>query len=152
MDTAEHKRGFLELVAVIKTVQVILSSDKSLNFCNPEIHFSGNWAKDLQPKDQGGKVDPDEVLRLSQEEDIVSLRSYKRSTLGEITTGMHGHLYATKSEEDYVELPSRPLAEVPDQWSGIVPPSEEEVRRVQELIKTELTRELEQLTEYKLGE
>lgn len=132
--------GFLEAEAILIGAQRVLLGEGKLPFYNPEVHFSSNWAASLQPIEKGGKLDTsyfsaDNLEQARKDEK----RSHRVGGDREWDLGMHGHLYATRDSGKYVELPSRPQAEVPDQWEGIRPPSEAEVGQVRELIQQGLT-------------
>lgn len=136
----EHIKGFLEASAILIGAEKILLQEEGLPFYNPEIHFSGNWAPDLRPQDQGGKLktdyleDPD--LRKARK---TEKRAHRVDSDEEWQTTMHGHLYATRDPKFYVGLPSRPQKEVPDQWRGIVSLSADETTRINEVISQRLT-------------
>lgn len=51
----------------------------------------------------------------------------------------HGHLYATSSSGEKVSLPTRPEAEVPEEWAGIKPAQPEEVVRLRSILQSRLT-------------
>ena len=116
----EHIKGFLESMAILLATEKILAEQKGLKFNNPEIHFSGNWAKDLKTVEQGGKVsmrylEGDKARAMKEKEKA----SHKPGRPGEFQTAFHGHLYATRDPDQYVDLPSRPAGEVPEEWQGI---------------------------------
>ena len=53
--------------------------------------------------------------------------------------GTHGHLYATRDVDKYVVLPSRPKTEVPKEWGGISPLSQDEGIKIKELAQENLS-------------
>ncbi|EKD64882.1 MAG: hypothetical protein ACD_50C00271G0001 [uncultured bacterium] len=57
---------------------------------------------------------------------------------------MHGHLYATRDPNTYVSLPARPEKEVPQEWEGITPLTDDEEGTIKTLIAERLTPWLEQ--------
>lgn len=129
--------GFVEAACLLKAAQELLSGQSEVPFFNPEIHFSGNWAKDLQPQERGGRIDTAGFAAAAMESDS-ALRAEKRQYHNEATrvgTAMHGHLYATSDPGARVALPSRPAVEVPEEWEGIQRMSESQVAYVQELLQ-----------------
>lgn len=139
--------GFLEAVTILKLLQKILSRTDTIPFYNPEIHFSGNWAKDLLPTMSGGKIDRDAHIRAIEEG---TLRDEKREFgmkgSDQIRASMHGHLYATKNFQEYVHLPTRPQKEVPEEWAHIEPIGQDEINSIKETVKNQLGVELESLS------
>lgn len=139
----EFTQGYLEASAILLATQGLLDKNGSVPFFNPETHFSGNWAADLLPSGQGGRLDStvvnDPVLRKNEKRNH---RPGAVNTEGEPTefrTAMHGHLYATDSPDKLVQLPARPKKEVPEQWESIVPLRQEEVGKIGSLLQDQLT-------------
>ena len=121
----EHIQGFLESMAILTGAErILLQGDDALDFYNPEIHSSGNWAKELQ-------LDHN---KLTKEGKI-------RQRIGKIeewSTIIHGHLYATRNPNQFVTLPSRPRAEVPHEWQEITPVTSPEANKIEQLIRQRL--------------
>lgn len=132
-------RGYLEATAILFGVTKIISEDATLPFFNPEIHFSGNWNKDLQTEDKGGKL-PLEYLEKNKNKSIKE----KKKIINSFSTVGHGHLYATNSPKKFVKLPSRPAEEVPEEWAKITPLSEKKVKFIQQLLQDNLSFLLEE--------
>lgn len=141
----EYIRGFLEMTAILKAAQVVLEEvreAKGIAFENPEIHFSGNWAKDFNPVEEGGRLDTMNYIKADLADDRqTKLRAYKRThQVGmaepeqEFRSELHGHLYATRKPDEYVTLPTRPQAEVPEQWEKIEQMTEVEITDVRQAI------------------
>lgn len=128
--------GFLEAEAILIGAQRVLLGEGKLPFYNPEVHFSSNWAPSLRPVEDGGKLDRSYLstgdLEQARKDEK---RSHRIGGDREWDLGVHGHLYATRDSGKFVELPSRPQVEVPEQWEGINPPSEAEVEQVRELVQ-----------------
>ncbi len=151
---SDYVKGFLESVAILKTAQEILTqhSDK-VKFANPEIHYSGNWGKDLLTKEKGGKFDMGEWVQAVAEGDPRIREEKRRYQYGKPEefgasmhgpgSSMHGHLYASRKENEYVELPSRPKKEVPEEWEGIQPMDRDEIETILQLIQNNMTNQLE---------
>lgn len=135
----QKPEDFLEAAAILLGVQRLLE-EGNLPFYNPEIHFSGNWAKDLLLKEKGGKLN---TSYLSSEDLVKQRKAEKRKhrigTQEQWETSTHGHLYATHDPKAFVSLPSRPKAEVPGQWERIRPLDENDSQRVRDLIGNNLT-------------
>jgi hypothetical protein len=150
-ESREHIEGFLEALSILFGVERILSEEKSLNFNNPEIHFSGNWSKELQPVERGGKLSLDYLESEDQEKQRKREKRSHRISIDEgFKTAFHGHLYATLDPEEYVELPSRPLAEMPEEWEGIEALGPDKVEKIKGLIQEKLTPWLEKECQGKL--
>lgn len=144
-DFQEHVQGFLEAMSIILGAERVLIEDGKLPFYNPEIHFSGNWTSDFQPPERGGSLDTSylsqaDLERARKEEK----REHRVGGVEEWKSSMHGHLYATRDPNTYVSLPTRPQKEVPEQWVGITPITDDEEETVKTLISKRLTPWLEQ--------
>jgi len=138
-------QGFIESNAILLGVQNLIKN----KFFNPEIHYSGNWGfKPLDPVSDsvGGRTVQNEYLAdndLPHARKKEKIASEQRWQGGEPDWHAHGHLYATRSPDQYVALPSRSMREVPQEWEGINALSPEEEADITSLIQTELTSWLE---------
>lgn len=138
--------GFMESNAILLAAEKMA---KENHFYNPEIHYSGNWGfKPLDPVSEqvGGR----EVQYQSTENQtpLRARRGAKRVSEeawegGSPNWHAHGHLYATRQAEKYVNLPSRPMKEVPAEWEKTKPLSAEEEERITAAIQSQLTSYLE---------
>ncbi|MDO8444317.1 MAG: hypothetical protein Q7S80_02335 [bacterium] len=130
----DHIIAFDEALIILRQALDAIN-EANLSLHNPEIHFSGNWAPDLQSLEDGGKLD----TSYAESGDPQELRTEKRRHFigepGQFETAVHGHLYMTANPAQYVSLPERPENEVPEQWVGIEPPSLELINRVTEVIR-----------------
>jgi len=132
--------GFLEAEAILIGAQRVLLQEGGLPFYNPEIHFSSSWAPSLKTVEQGGKLNMDYLTDPNLEQARKNEKKVHRvGGNEEWDLGMHGHLYATRDADRYVLLPTRPQAEVPDQWKGIAPLSSDEAAKVKDLTQQKLT-------------
>lgn len=143
-ENPEYMEGFLEALSILLGAERILFEEKSFNCNNPEIHFSGNWAKGLQPIEKGGKLS----LEYLKEQRLEKARkkekiSHRVGAEEEFQAAFHGHLYATFNPEEYVNLPSRPLAEAPEEWEGIKGLDSATVEKIKDLTQKKLTPWLE---------
>ncbi len=136
--------GFLEAEAILIGAQRVLLREGKLPFYNPEVHFSSNWASSLKPVEEGGKLDKSYLSKANLEQARKDeKKSHRVGGDKEWELGIHGHLYATRDSGQYVELPSRPESEVPEQWEGISRLSSDEIGKVKELTQQNLTSWLE---------
>lgn len=130
-----HIMAFEEAMITLRQALDAIN-EASLPFYNPEIHFSGNWASDLQVVEDGGKLDTSYL----ESDDLQRRKAEKRRHFvgnpSQFETAVHGHLYMTADPEQFVTLPERPQAEVPEQWEGINPPTPDLVDLVTRLIQT----------------
>lgn len=144
-------QGYLEMTAILFGVMKILLKEKNLNFYHPEIHFSGNWNKDLLRKQKGGRLSLDfiqELKRKSQEQREYIIKKEKEKYLvrgiQEFQAVGHGHLYATFSLEEFVKLPSRPPDEAPEEWKRVYQLQNDIVTKIRELLQLKLTSWIEE--------
>ena len=141
----EHVQGFLEAVAIINGAERVLIEEGKLPFYNPETHFSGNWTPDFQPPERGGSLDTSYLSQTDLEKARKEeKREHRVGGVEEWQTAMHGHLYATRDPNTYVSLPARPEKEVPQEWEGITPLTDDEEGTIKTLIAERLTPWLEQ--------
>ena len=147
----DFRRSFLESLAILKIMQELLSEFNQagkIRFYNPEIHYSGNWAKGMQDQESGGQLDRDKLRDSSSERPRI--RAFKREQSPKFGAHMHGHLYATLSEEQMVRLPSRPRGEVPEEWEGIETINPDETQIVNLALAESLNERLSKLAGLKL--
>lgn len=143
-------QGYLEMTAILLGAVKIILEDKKILCFNPEIHFSNNWHKDLQPIERGGRLQLEYLSNIKNkplEERIrIITKEKSRYWLGEENefrvTG-HGHLYATNSEKEFVRLPSRPFEESPEEWP-VVSFSQAKIIYLRKLLQDDLTAWLNQ--------
>ncbi|MAF79712.1 hypothetical protein CL629_01390 [bacterium] len=140
--------GFLESLAILKSAQKVLSEQEDVPFMNSEIHYSGNWAGDLQSQERGGQLAEGEFAQaLSESDPRISVRDqkrrYQRGRPEEFQTSMHGHLYATEDSGEFVHLPTRPKSEAPEEWQGISLADQGDVSKIQKVIQERLGAVLE---------
>ena len=144
-DFQEHVQGFLEAMSIILGAERVLIEEGKLPFYNPEIHFSGNWTPDFQPPERGGTLDTSYLSQADLEKARKEeKREHRVGGAEEWNSSMHGHLYATRDPNTYVSLPTRPEKEVPEQWAGITPLTDDEEGAIKTLISERLTPWLEE--------
>jgi hypothetical protein len=144
--------GFLEAEAILIGAERVLLQEGKLPYYHPEVHFSSNWASGLRPVEEGGKLDTAYLASVGKFEGagIKERRKFmqarknekRKHRVGEDEEwgmGTHGHLYVTRDMNTYVTLPSRPQAEVPNQWEGIAPFGNDEGIKIRELAQRNLT-------------
>jgi len=139
-------QGFLEMTAILFGVIKILLKERGLNFYNPEIHFSGNWNKDLLLKEKGGKLSLDfnkniKKKNVVQQIKIIEKEKKKYAINGpdEFRTVGHGHLYATFSPKKFVKLPRRPIEIMPSEWKKIISLRRKKINLLRKLLQKNLT-------------
>lgn len=142
-------QGYFEMTVILFGVIKILLKEKNLNFYNPEIHFSGNWNKDLLPKEKGGKLSLDFLKEIQGKSQRIKERIIKKEKEKYLVGGYkefraigHGHLYATFSPKEFVKLPSRPSDEVPSEWMRIHAINREKIKIIRQILQKDLTKEL----------
>lgn len=154
---SEHIIAVMEMSSVLAALTEIITEDNTqeggVGLHNPEMHFSANWSKDLLPKEGGGKFAlnerinsltnatplPEDLLIVAKAEK----RSHRIGADQEYGTNTHGHLYLTDSPEKFVNLPSRPSSERPQEWENIIPMPDATAGRLTQLITNGLTQRLE---------
>jgi len=143
----KYLNGFVESNAILLGADQIIQ--EAGDFHNAEIHFSGNWGfRPLEPasKEVGGREVDSSYLK---EENLEQARKMEKVGVQDAWAGgdpdwhSHGHLYATRSPDKYVTLPSRPMKEVPEEWVATKPLSPEEEEKIYQLIQEKLTTWLE---------
>ncbi len=139
-------RGYLEILAILHGVLRILTKSQDISFYHPEIHFSGNWNKDLLSKKQGGKIDIEKLKKIqkssfSRRKELLQeeKRKYLQEGKNAIEATGHAHLYATFSPREFVNLPSRPFEEKPGEWEGISALDGENLEKLKGIIQKDLT-------------
>lgn len=136
----EHIIGFLEAEAIAITLERLLRTHDDLQVHNPELHCSGNWAKDLMERlDRVASV-------LTPESRKQEKRKHKPDAEEAWATAMHIHLYGSNEPTIPVTLPSRPQSEVPKEWEGIEPPDLKKVQKITEVVQAQLTQQLKLCT------
>ncbi len=143
----EYLKGFVESNAILLGVEQIVQ--EAGDFHNAEIHCSGNWG--FKPLDlakiefSGREVDSSylEQENLERARKMEKFSAQQRWAGGDPDWHSHGHLYATRSPDKYVSLPSRPMREVPKEWEGTKPLSPDEEDKIYQLIQAKLTTWLE---------
>lgn len=119
----ELSMGILEAASILIGCERLIIEEVGMEFFNPEIHYSGNWA-----------------ININQNVD----RNSFKMNFNKIHGGnMHGHLYATRDQRKKVSLPSRPQKEVPKEWENILPLSNKEEINITEIIGHRLSSWLE---------
>lgn len=134
-DTSEvptQRQDFEEMMASALVAQRVIKQ-KELPYHNVELQANGNWTPSMQPKERGGGLDTNSVDKVSEK------RSHRQFGERDWIAGTHIHLYATGNRDEYVGLPLRSEAEVPEEWEGIVPAPTEEVVNLGVTFQAEMT-------------
>ena len=137
-DDLEYMRGFAEAFTILLSAYKLIAETEGLSFFNPEIHFSGNWAKDLLTEDQGGKLDLEHAVSADPGVRKDEKREHMLGQGEEFQTSVHVHLYMTDNADRYVALPERPASEAPEQWTGIEPTDPDKISRVRTELQSKL--------------
>lgn len=140
----EYIRAFVEAFTILLASYKLISETGDLPFYNPDIHFSGNWAKDLLREELGGKLDLSSAISDDKDVRKEEKRSHKVGAEDEFQTAVHIHLYMTDNPDKHVSLPERPASEAPEQWSGISPTDPSLVEIVRNKLHQNLTTYLEE--------